>query len=406
MSTIDHIVLPLSEKFQEVILDQQGAAQYAHNFEDRSSQLEVVLNNGDKTVGDNCDVNLYTHGILAVTPETLDTEMLLDPLEKKLDLPATTIKQCDVFSGKVEVVGVVHKGTSKVFGIIDNPSQFCRVVPCIVFPGKSDCLVEEYTILPVKHFVTVNNLECRFPFLPNDEECSAEMYSEEPCEIEIPTVKYIAGVGFVVNPVHSLVVADIGVGDSVEYRDLCDDINLCVYFDARLCTAEKSPSENRHAEIDDSGINGIEPPVEFKLFGDSPMLSKRYHIERELLEYSRLSEHICFGKGVPDHCRVAESKLITPFSMGGCDICKFSERSASEQLSKNEDKQVIPMRKTPILCPVIEFGYNSAKLPLRQIHCDLGEYVSSVVHLCFFLLKTKVRNSSPGQYFSSIIQCA
>jgi hypothetical protein len=67
---------------------------------------------------------------------------------------------------------------------------------------------------------------------------------------------------------------------------------------------------------------------------------------------------------------------------------------------------VVPMRKTPILCPVIEFGYNSAELPLRQIHCDLGEYVSSVVHLCFFLLKTKVRNSSPGQYFSSITQCA
>ena len=121
MSTIVHIVLPLSEKFQEVILNQQGAAQYAHNFEDRSAQLEVVLNNGNKTVGDNGDVNLYTHGILAVTPETLDTEMLLDPLEKKLNLPSITIKQCDVFCGKVEVVGVVHKGTSKVFGIIDNP---------------------------------------------------------------------------------------------------------------------------------------------------------------------------------------------------------------------------------------------------------------------------------------------
>jgi len=41
-----------------------------------------VLNNGNKTVGDNGDVNLYTHGILAVTTETLDTEMLLNPLEE------------------------------------------------------------------------------------------------------------------------------------------------------------------------------------------------------------------------------------------------------------------------------------------------------------------------------------
>ena len=299
-----------------------------------------MFKDGDKAVGDDGDVNLYPHSILAVAPETFDSEMLLDPLEKKLDLPATTIKQCDVFSGKVEVVGVVHKGTSKVFGIIDNPSQFCRVVPCIVFPGKSDCLVEEYTILPVKHFVTVNNLECRFPFLPNDEECSAEMYSEEPCEIEIPTVKYIAGVGFVVNPVHSLVVADIGVGDSVEYGDLSDDINLCVYFDARFCTAEKSPSENRHAEIDDSGINGIESSVEFKLFGNSPMLSKRYHIERELLEYPRLSEHICFGKCVPyNRCR-SKSKIVEPFSMGCSYICAFSETSTSQELTEHKHKQI------------------------------------------------------------------
>lgn len=61
MSTIYHIVLLMSKKFQEVILDQQGAAQYAHNFEDRSAQFEVVLNNGNKTVGDNGDLNLYTN---------------------------------------------------------------------------------------------------------------------------------------------------------------------------------------------------------------------------------------------------------------------------------------------------------------------------------------------------------
>ena len=122
MSTIDHITLPLSEKFQDIILDQQGATQYAHNFEDRSAQLEVVLNNSNKTVGDNGDVNLYTHGILAVTPETLDTEMLLDPLEKKLNLPSITIKQCDVFCGKVEVVGVVHKRNGQ--GLRHNRQSF------------------------------------------------------------------------------------------------------------------------------------------------------------------------------------------------------------------------------------------------------------------------------------------
>ena len=406
MSGIAHIILPSIEKFQKVVLDQQGTAKDAHNLKDGSVQLEVVLDDGDKAICDDGDVDLYPYGIFAVAPKSLDAEMLLDPFEEKLDLPAVTVQQGDVLCRKVEVVGIVHEGTSEVSGVIDNPAQYSRVVARVAFPRESDGLVKEHTILHVKHILSVENLEFGIPFLPDDKECAAEMDPKKPCEVEIPAVEDIAGIGFVINPVHSLVVADFGIGDSIEYRYLGDDVDLCMDFDARLCTTEERPSKDGHTEVDGSGIDGIKLPVEFKLFGDSPSLGKRHHIEREALEYPRLSKHICLGECVPDHCRVAESKLITSFSVGGCDICKFSECSASEQLSENEDKQVVPMRKTPILCPVIEFGYNSAELPLRQIHCDLGEYVSSVVHLCFFLLKTKVRNSSPGQYFSSITQCA
>ena len=304
-------------------------------------------------------------------------------------------------------IGVVHKGTSKVFGIIDNPSQFCRVVPRVVLPGKSDCLVEEYTILPFKHFLTVNNLEHWFPFLPNDEECSAEMYSEEPFEVEIPAVKYIAGVGFIVNPVHSLVVANFGVGDSVEYGDLSDDVNLCVYFDARLCTAEKSPSENRHAEIDDSGINGIESSVKFKLFGDSPMLGKRYHIERELLEDSRLSEHICLGKCVPyNRCR-SKSKIVRPFSMGCSYICELSETSTSQELTEHKHEQMIPVAEVPSFCLVGILFDDSPELTLWQIHGDLREDVVSCMHIdSLFVKRTNIHISNVGHKFYRTNLCA
>ena len=166
------------------------------------------------------------------------------------------------------------------------------------------------------------------------------------------------------------------------------------------------PTEYGHAEVNGCGIHGIESPVKFELLGNPPSLRKRHHIEGKPLEDSRLTEHVGFGECVPDHCRVTESKLITSFSVGSSDICEFSERSTSEQLSENEDKQVIPVRKTPILRSVIEFGCNSAELPLRQIHCDLGEYISSVVHLCFFCRKQRYEIQAPGQYFSIIKQCA
>ena len=70
MSALVHIIMPLTEKFQEVILDQQGTAQYAHDFEDGSAQFEVVFDDGDKAVGDDGDVDLNPHSILTVAPES------------------------------------------------------------------------------------------------------------------------------------------------------------------------------------------------------------------------------------------------------------------------------------------------------------------------------------------------
>lgn len=406
MSTFAHIALPPCEKFQEVVLDQQGTTQYPHNLEDWPPQFEFVFVDGNKAIGDNGDVYLYSHSVLAVAPDTFDAEMLLEPFEEKLDLPSVTVKQGDVLRRKVKVVGVVHKGASEVCSVVDNPSQFRRVVASVTLSCESDGLVKENSVLPVKHIFSVDNLNFRFPFLPDNEERTAEMFREKPCEVEIPTVEDVAGVGLVANPVHSLVVADFGVGDSVEYRDFGDDVNLRMYLDSRLSTAEECPAKDGHTEVDGSGIDGVETPVEFKLFCDSPLLGKRDHIERKLLEDSRLAEHIGFGKSAPNNSRVAKSKLVAPFCMCRGNICELSKCAASKKLPEDEYKKVIPMRKAPVPSFVIEFGDNSAELPLWQIHCDLGEYVSSVVHLCSILYETKVRISSPGQHFPFITQCS
>ncbi len=137
-----------------------------------------------------------------------------------------------------------------------------------------------------------------------------------------------------------------------------------------------------------------------------PLLRERNHIEREVLEYPSVTEHVGLRKSVPDNGRIAEAKLIAPFCVGGGNVCELSESIASKKLPEDENKQVIPMRKTPLLCSVIEFGNNPAELPLWQIHCNLGKYVSSVVHLCSILSETKVRFSSPGQYLFLITKCA
>ena len=57
----------------------------------RPANFEVMLDDGNEAVSDDGDVYLDADGVLGLTPESLDLEMLLDPLEQ-LHLPPIFIK--------------------------------------------------------------------------------------------------------------------------------------------------------------------------------------------------------------------------------------------------------------------------------------------------------------------------
>lgn len=266
LAVIEYLRLRMLEKLPQVVIDEQGAAQDAHDLEYGSVQLEVVLDDCNKAVRDDCDVNLYPHSILGVAPEPFDAQMLLDPFEEQLHLPAVAVKQPDILGIEIEVVGVVNKRPTEVSDVENDAPKLCRIVVSVPFACKSDGLVQQHAICPVKEFLSEQHFVGRFPFLSCDEERTGLVDSEKPCKVEITLVEHIAGKRFVCDTVHELGVVDIGVRDAVENRNLRNDVNLCVNFDAGLCAAKACPMEKRHAEVNGSGINGEETSVQLKLF--------------------------------------------------------------------------------------------------------------------------------------------
>lgn len=73
-----------------------------------------MLNDGDKAVCYDGNMNLYPDCILALPPKAFDSKMLLDSYKEKHDLPTAVIKQGNVLGEKVEVIGVVYKRGSRV----------------------------------------------------------------------------------------------------------------------------------------------------------------------------------------------------------------------------------------------------------------------------------------------------
>ena len=80
------------QKFPDVVLDQQRASQNSHDFDDGTSQVEVVLNDSDEAIGDDGNMYLYAYCILSLSPELLDFEMLLQPFVKKFNLLSVFIQ--------------------------------------------------------------------------------------------------------------------------------------------------------------------------------------------------------------------------------------------------------------------------------------------------------------------------
>ena len=67
----------------------------AEHLIDRSVDSHLLLHNCHHAIGGYRSVDLDPHGVLGLTPELFYLQMLLQPLEEELNLPAVTIEFCD-----------------------------------------------------------------------------------------------------------------------------------------------------------------------------------------------------------------------------------------------------------------------------------------------------------------------
>lgn len=404
------IIIPDCNRSQELldgILDQQGITKDAHDLNNRSAQFEVEFNNSDKTVRDNGDMYLYPYCILRFSPKRFDTKMLLDPFEKQFNLPSITVKEGNFFCFEVEVVGVVGEGPSKVRGIEYNAPERNRIVSTVSLACEPNRLVPQDIVLSIKHVLSFGDFIIRMGLLPYDEESSSLLNCVESGEIKVSPVKHIASVPFVYKPVHGLGIMHICIADSVKDRYFGGNINLSMNLDAGLCAPKLCPSKDRHAQVDGSGINGIEPSVEFKLFGDTFGLGNRHNVKGKLLKDSGVSEAVCFGKNAPVDGYLSKSQVKRSFGMGNSDICEFSETMTAYELAVHNDQHMAPVGWCHSGCPVLVFDYQSFEVTFRKKLHNLCENIFADIHTCSNLyLNTKEQNLKRRQGSEWIACCA
>ena len=395
------------EQVLDAVRGERRLTKDTHDFKDGPANFEVVLDDGNEAVCDDCNVNLYAHSIFGFSPEPLDLEMLLDPFEKQLHLPPIFIKESDVLGCKIEIVRVVNKAPLEFRGIVDNPSDDSRILLLILLLGKAYALVFKDVVSPIKYAFSIDNLISRLTLLPDDEESPEHVDAIESGEVKIASVKYIACQRLVCEPVHRVDIMHLGIGNPIEHGYLCNDVNLSMDPDARLCASELCPSEYGHAQINGRGVNGIESAMQFKLLRDTSGLGNSHHVESELLKDAMVSEGVGLRQHLSVDGLVTKSEVFRLLGMGGCYICEFPKASAAHELTEHQNQQMVPMRHRPALGPVVVLGDNAPKLPLREELYYLCKNECPYMHICSDLESdAKVDISKPGQGIGGLKRCA
>ena len=408
--TIRLIVLLLLERLKQVSDIVRGKCRFAkdaHDLKHWSINLEVVFDGGNETVCDDGDVYLYSYRIFRLTPESFDLEMLLNPFEKKLHLPSILIEENDFFRLEIEVVRVVDEASVQLRSVVDNAPDDTRILFLVRLFGEADTLVFKHVVCTIEDALAVDNFIFRLAFLSDDKEGSEHIDSIESGKVKVSSIKDIASQRLICKPVHRVDIMHLGIGDSVEYGNLRDDVNLGVDLDARLRASELCPSEHCHAEIDGGGVDGIEPAMQFKLFGDAFALSNRHHVESKLLEDTVISERIRLGQHLPIDRLTTKTEVFGFFTMSNRYICKFPEASTTHQLAKHQDQHMVPMRHRPTRRSVVVLRNDTPELPLREKLCYLCKNELSNMHICSILeSEAKVCISKPGQGIGELKRCA
>jgi len=195
--------------------------------------MQPLLRDGNEQICRYGNPYLRLDGVLAGAKEHLDAQMLLDPFEEQLHLPALAVKIGNQFGLQAEIVGQKHQPFSGVV-LNHHPAHGRGVILARLIGCQHASLITQHGSTHSVHWMRVTSLELGVVLGTSHEEGLRLVNHEQPCEVQVAPIHQVKRARLQHQRVHHIDLVRLAVGDVNETGDVAPQIQQRVQLDGRL----------------------------------------------------------------------------------------------------------------------------------------------------------------------------
>ena len=193
------------------------------------------------------------------TLEGFDAQLLCDPLEEDLHLPAAFVEPSDVQRREHEVVGEKEEPFVDLWTEVADAAQGRWILQSCFGPRESNDVIASnaggFVDFPIGASAVLE-----VALGPRDEEGQIRRKGVETGKVDIAAVHDIEGARLQHQIIEDIDVVGFAVGDTNEAGNASPKVHQGVQFDGRLAFPESGSWEERKTEIDGYGVEGVGAP--------------------------------------------------------------------------------------------------------------------------------------------------
>ena len=367
-------------------------------------QFQTLFDDGDQHVSGDGSPYLRLDCVFGGAKERFDAQVLFDPLEKQLDLPALFVKCANSQRRKRHVVGQKLQRLAG-FGIDvgDLSNQLWKSVVRVVSHQLNMLIAYQAGVHGYRKRLRHNELHVAFG--TSYKERSGGMHLIQSGKVDVCLVHHVIGanldVALLCEDIQDFDIVHLAVADVNKTWDRSTQIHQGMKFDGGFCRTKRRPRKQAQTQIDGGRIQCVNGCAHqrFELGAGRVVGVKRTshanQMMRQIGKNLPWPNAVGVGQGVARDGLAAKAQVIEVLALHTQIDLDIAQRLARGQLSKRQSQELIETREVfdfVLRAPGLD---HAAECLQRQISHDLRKDELTRVHACPQQIRSAKHAPSP-----------